>query len=175
VIRLLGILSGSALAVAVLITMLGVPDLATQESDMALPPTPGQVVATPGENEPAPPAAEASLEVPPARQPEQAVEPVVEEPPVEAVPPEQTRPSPAVAETTDIGEEHWYAFWSPFNSQLAANGFIAQLQRTTGLDYRVVKLKPGVYEVAFAYTDETDIETKLAQISSATGLEIPGG
>ena len=46
---------------------------------------------------------------------------------------------------------------------------------TTGLDYRVVKLKPGVYEVAFAYSDDADVETKLAQISTATGLDLSGG
>ena len=71
--------------------------------------------------------------------------------------------------------EHWYAFWSPFSSELAANGFVSQLQRTTGMDYRVVRLEPGVYEVAFAYEAETDIETRLAAISAATGLEMPDG
>ena len=72
-------------------------------------------------------------------------------------------------------EEHWYAFWSPFRSEIAANGFVSRLQQTTGMDYRVVKLKPGVYEVAFAYTDEDDIEQKLARISAATGLDMSGG
>ncbi|MBT8102085.1 MAG: transglycosylase, partial [Gammaproteobacteria bacterium] len=72
-------------------------------------------------------------------------------------------------------EQQWYAFWSPFRSEIAADGFVSQLQRSTGLDYRVVKLKPGVYEVAFAYLDDSDIQTKLAQISSATGLDLSGG
>ena len=67
----------------------------------------------------------------------------------------------------------WYAFWSPFRSEIAANGFVAQLQRVTGLDYRVVSIKPGVYEVAFAYSDDTDIESSLTQISAATGLDLP--
>jgi hypothetical protein len=49
------------------------------------------------------------------------------------------------------------------------------LQKTTGMDYRVVRLKPGVYEVAFAYEAETDIQTSLAAISAATGLEMPDG
>jgi len=52
---------------------------------------------------------------------------------------------------------------------------VSQLQRTTGLDYRVVKLKPGVFEVAFAYSDDNDIQDKLTQISTATGLELTGG
>ena len=69
----------------------------------------------------------------------------------------------------------WYAFWSPFRSEIAADGFVAELQRTTGLDYRVVRLKPGVYEVAFAYLDESDIQEKLTRISTATGLDMSGG
>ncbi|MGB5577952.1 MAG: hypothetical protein WBM88_11145, partial [Woeseiaceae bacterium] len=72
-------------------------------------------------------------------------------------------------------EQQWYAFWSPFRSKVAADGFVSQLQRTTGLDYRVVKLEPGVYEVAFAYSDDSEIQEKLVQISSATGLDLSGG
>lgn len=45
----------------------------------------------------------------------------------------------------------------------------------TGLDYRVVKIKPGIYEVAFAYADDTDIPINLSQISAATGLDMPEG
>lgn len=82
---------------------------------------------------------------------------------------------PMVEETPEHMERQWYAFWSPFRSELAADGFVSQLQRTTGLDYRVVKLKPGVYEVAFAYFDDNDIQDKLTQISTATGLELTGG
>ena len=48
-----------------------------------------------------------------------------------------------------------------------------QLQRVTGLDYRVVKIKPGVYEVAFAYSDDDEIVLNLSQISAATGLNLP--
>jgi hypothetical protein len=43
------------------------------------------------------------------------------------------------------------------------------------MDYRVIKLKPGVYEVAFAYSDDIDIQNKLSQISTATGLDLSGG
>ena len=72
----------------------------------------------------------------------------------------------------DFVEENWYAFWSPFRSEIAANGFISKLQETTGIDYRVVKVKTGIYEVAFAYVDEADIQDKLARISTATGLNM---
>ena len=71
-----------------------------------------------------------------------------------------------------IVEENWYAFWSPFRSEIAANGFISKLQETTGIDYRVVKVKIGVYEVAFAYVDDADIQDKLVRISNATGMNM---
>lgn len=67
----------------------------------------------------------------------------------------------------------WYSFWSPFRSEIAANGFVAQLERVTGLDYRIVKVKSGVYEVAFAYADAVERDRKLAQIALATGLDLP--
>ena len=48
------------------------------------------------------------------------------------------------------------------------------LQEKTGIDYRVVKVKTGVYEVAFAYTDDADIVSKLDRITTATGLDVSG-
>jgi len=70
-------------------------------------------------------------------------------------------------------ETLWYSFWNPFRSEIAANGFVSQLEKVTGIDYRVVKIKSGVYEVAFAYNDDEERRTKLSQISSATGLDLP--
>ncbi len=85
------------------------------------------------------------------------------------------------AELPDIADEvpfiqdemHWYSFWNPFRSELAARGFVTQLEKVTGLDYRVVKVKTGVYEVAFAYNNDDERRTKLSQISAATGLDLP--
>jgi len=37
----------------------------------------------------------------------------------------------------------------------------------------VVKIKAGVYEVTFAYQNDSERRTKLSQISSATGLDLP--
>jgi len=71
-------------------------------------------------------------------------------------------------------ETQWYSFWNPFRSEIAANGFVTQLERVTGLDYRVVKVKSGVYEVAFAYDNNAERNNKLSQISAATGLELTG-
>ena len=81
----------------------------------------------------------------------------------------ETEPEPEPAPALD---ENWYAFWSPFRSELAANGFVSKLQESTGIDYRVVKIKTGLYEVAFAYSDDEDIQDKLARISAATGLDM---
>jgi len=81
----------------------------------------------------------------------------------------------------DIADDHlliqteiqWYSFWNPFRSEIAAQGFVSRLEKVTGLDYRIVKVKIGVYEVAFAYDNDLERRTKLSQISSATGLDLP--
>ncbi len=70
------------------------------------------------------------------------------------------------------GAMEWQAFWNPFRSEIAANGFVTQLERVTGLDYRVVRIKPGHYEVAFAFLNDAERLTKLSLIETATGLEL---
>ena len=163
--RFLGVLVGSALAVAALVVFVGIPEFTT-ESSVAEP----TVITLPMRAE-APASAPPTIE--PQEEPQEQVhaaadvivEPVAEEAPAEVV-----------AETLPATPEeslHWYAFWSPFRSEVAANGFVDQLQRVTGLDYRVVKVKPGVYEVAFAYEDDQEITARLSQISAATGLQLP--
>jgi len=174
-IRLMGILTGSAIAVGILILTVGVPgfeatrDETSPRADPVSRPEPFLVV-------------ESSAN--PETEPEihGSVAALPDEPPVPVsdtasdfapdVPPE---PMAMVEEPPEPREQQWYAFWSPFRSEIAADGFVSQLQRTTGLDYRVVKLKPGVFEVAFAYSDDKDIQDKLTQISTATGLDLTGG
>lgn len=146
-IRLIGILCGSALAVSLLIVVLGFPEIlpdtaAAVQPDTAVVEAVAELIAEP--------IAETIAET--------VAETIVE-----------TMAEPVLA------SENWYAFWTPFRSELAATGFIAQLQRTTGLDYRVLAQRPGVYAVAFAYSDDGDIQDKLTAISAATGLELPGG
>ena len=84
-------------------------------------------------------------------------------------------PAPALADDYPAiqDELQWYSFWNPFRSEIAARGFVTQLEKVTGLDYRVVKVKTGVYEVAFAYDNDVERRTKLSQISAATGLDLP--
>ena len=167
--RFLGVLVGSALAVAALVVFVGIPEFTTEssvaeETVITLPMRPSLPAQDPEPEatEQQAPAAEVPAD-PPAPS-----EPVVAEAEAASDPVE---PSP-----TQIAPElHWYAFWSPFRSEIAANGFVDQLQRVTGLDYRVVKVKPGVYEVAFAYEDDQEITANLSQISAATGLQLPEG
>jgi len=81
--------------------------------------------------------------------------------------------SPELAASAPDIDPLWYSFWNPFRSEIAAKGFVSQLEKVTGIDYRIVKVKTGVYEVAFAYNDDTERRTKLTQISAATGLDFP--
>lgn len=174
-IRLMGILTGSAIAVGCLILTVGVPDFAAtrgetmQPADPVLqsePPLEVDVTENP-QTEPDMHAVVATpSDEPPSTAPDIASD---------SAPDLVAESMATVEETPQPNERQWYAFWSPFRSQLAADGFVSQLQRTTGLDYRVVKLKPGVFEVAFAYSDDKDIQDKLTQISTATGLELAGG
>lgn len=166
--RLLGVLVGSALAVAALVVFVGIPQVQTEST-----------VAPIGDNGVIRLPARPSPEVAPEVAPELVAEPadvavdeaarlVAEAPPVEPI-------AAFLTSDTVLTETQWYAFWSPFRSEIAANGFVAQLQRVTGLDYRVVKVKAGVYEVAFAYSEDDEILSNLSQISAATGLQLPEG
>ena len=171
-IRLIGILTGSAIAVAFLIVALGVPEFAAPEATIPV------ITNTkdPTVNEPllepiAETQATAVTEIETDVESETGVEEILELP----IPEDRLETVAAPEAVQNTSEPKWYAFWSPFRSKIAADGFVSQLQRTTGLDYRVVKLKPGVYEVAFAYSDDLDVQDKLAQISTATGLDLSGG
>ena len=148
--RIAGFLAGSAVAIALILLVIGVPEL----------------------GKPEPPAPEPAASAAPATVPQPPPEPVPE--PVVATPPEPPGEPAAVA---DAGPEpvpaQWHAFWSPFGSRIAADGFVRRLESVTGFDYRVVKVDNGVYEVAFAYSSESERDTKLTTIAAATGLELP--
>lgn len=176
-IRVTGILTGIAIALGFLIVALGIPEFAREpvvsatpvEPVAELPPVPPSGMTEEPQAEPA-----ADLPQPDAEQiSSELLEPAEEL--SEAPPLDTTDAVSPYAELSPASDAGWFAFWSPFRSEIAAAGFVAELQRTTGLDYRVVKLKPGVYEVAFAYSDDDDIQDKLTRISTATGLELSGG
>ena len=161
-IQILGAITGSALAIAALLLLIGVPQFKAESGDVS-----NTVVTLP-------------LRVAPVEELAAETPPVVEE--FAALAAEAT--PDAVTDTEIVkpladdaallpNTQQWYAFWSPFRSEIAAAGFITQLQRVTGLDYRVVKIKPGNYEVAFSYAKDGDIPLNLSQISAATGLDMP--
>lgn len=174
-IRTLGVLVGSGLAVAALVVFVGIPTVHTDSYEAPI--GDNGVIRLPAEQIPEPTvpaeddaaanvAATATLDV--------AEEPVAEVADAgtgEASADETTDDLENLAEDT----QNWYAFWAPFRTEIAANGFVAQLQRVTGLDYRVVKVETGSYEVAFAYSDDDEILSNLSQISAATGLQLPEG
>ena len=163
-IRFLGAITGSALAIAALLLLVGVPQFKAESGNISQ-----DVVTLP-------------LRVAPVEELVAATLPLVED--IADVAADATQDDITTAEIieplVDIAAllpntQQWYAFWSPFRSEIAAAGFITQLQRVTGLDYRVVKIKPGNYEVAFSYAKDGDIPINLSQISAATGLDMPEG
>ena len=114
------------------------------------------------------PPAETDIVELPANDPELTGDPVspewaqiAETPPVQPI------------ETAIENDLRWHAFWNPFRSRIAAEGFVGQLEKVTGLDYRVVKIKTGVYEVTFAYESDSERRNKMSLIASATGLDLP--
>jgi hypothetical protein len=177
-IRTLGVLVGSGLAVAALIVFVGIPAVHTDSHEtpigdngiIRLPAAPALEPTPPAQPDTAPDLALATTD--------EVFDDVIEEPAAEAV--EGAVESPAddaFVDTVSRADrtQNWYAFWAPFRTEIAANGFVTQLQRVTGLDYRVVKVETGSYEVAFAYSDDDEILSHLSQISAATGLQLPEG
>lgn len=185
--RLIGILTGSALAVAFLIIALGLPRFSPSDDGIgvgeAQPAAAVDAIVAPTGPETMVPEPAVGLDEPADEAVDGPGEPLMSDAETEALidqifaPQPQPQPAAMDAPTPDASDvdEKWYAFWSPFRSEIAANGFVARLQETTGIDYRVVKVKTGVYEVAFAYADDADIQDKLARISDATGLDMTGG
>ena len=183
--RLLGVLVGSALAVAALVVFIGVPEFTTDDSvvdnSVITLPMRGELAAVVA-SEAAQPVADETVQDPEpvaASENTAAMSGPKSLPEPEPVPEQEQEQEPeilAVATVDAINDmQQWYAFWSPFRSEIAASGFVDQLQKVTGLDYRVVKIKTGVYEVAFAYSDDNEITDNLSQITAATGLQLPEG
>ena len=198
--RFLGFLTGAALTIGALVMVLGPPELRdelqTAVADVATPLAEGvtsdefktalgetldEIIVT------AKRLPEVVAESPPLAATPEPAETLVELPPPPSV--EPASPATMVAEAeppSDILDEaappaapahdsHWQSIWNPFRSQIAANGFAARLAAVTDIDYRVVRLKPGAYQVTFAYADDNERMAKLAEIQGATGLDLPEG
>jgi hypothetical protein len=193
-IRLIGFLVGSAVSIGMLLLILGIPDITLSREvieqidfddvieQIDLDSVPAAVEAIKANieaigNNMADEISEIVERMETEEAPtEQVVKMETEEPAPPLPPPLQDE---LVVETVSAPDPiiendlRWYSFWNPFRSEIAANGFVTQLEKVTGLDYRVVKIKAGVYEVTFAYQNDTERRTKLSQISSATGLDLP--
>ena len=193
-IRLLGFLIGSAVSIGMLLLILGIPDITLSREmveqiefddvidQIDLDSVPAAVEAIKANieaigNNMADEISEIVEKLETEEAPtEQAVKMEIEEPAPPLTSPLQDEavavvaPGPGPIIENDL---RWYSFWNPFRSEIAANGFVTQLEKVTGLDYRVVKIKAGVYEVTFAYQNDSERRTKLSQISSATGLDLP--
>lgn len=171
--RIAGFLVGSAMAITAMLIVLGIPRFQSSEPESIPQLEPEQKPKQEQEQEPK---QEQELEL--ELESESELEPIalksLPEPDVLQVdtPPEVAQPIVALAEPFTM-ESQWHSFWSPFGSQIAANGFVSRLEAVTGYDYRVVKIRTGVYEVTFAYSDEEERLSKLSVIASATGLELP--
>ena len=168
--RILGFISGSAISIVGILLVLGVPkfDLSSFETDQAR--------------------FDAALEKIREKRPpiEELVEELVEEEAAIAAEPIAESSAETIADNTlesveipadpqDIfnAEQHGHEFWNPFRSEIAARGFVSQLEKVTGLDYRISKVEAGVYQVGFAYTSEDERRSKISLISAATGLDLP--
>ena len=157
--RLLGFATGAALTIGAIALVMGLPELRTKTA-------PASVDETPAEH--APIVSEPVSDP----KPEPISEHVDEFVPGPPSPATTDEPPRDIADETATGP-HWHSFWNPFRSEIAANGFAARLTAVTGIDYRVVRLEPGRYQVAFAYVDSAERAAKIEQIELATGLELP--
>jgi hypothetical protein len=171
--RILGVVSGAAIAILLLTWLVGVPrftfdrDGDRDDGIRVMPLPPPVVVSEVAIESAVEPSAEPSADA------EASVMLAEDDVPATAVvvpDPADAAAKPTVSES--IPDPQWFSFWSPFRSELAANGFVSQLQRVTGLDYRVTRVDTGKYEVAFAYADETEIDLNLSTIAAATGLDL---
>jgi len=175
--RILGFIVGSAISIAGILLVLGVPEfhLSTFEADQA------RFDAALEKVRKKQPAVEQTAEEPVEKVAEEAIDlpseslPLITTLPPLSNPEDQAADAAMLAEAVDvfIAERHWHEFWNPFRSEIAARGFITRLEKVTGLDYRVVKVKAGVYQVGFAYLNNDERRTKISRISAATGLDLP--
>lgn len=185
--RIIGILLGSALSITVILLVAGIPqfhfvDNATDQKrfDAAVEKLMARKLDSVATVDPSIPAPESNSEIP-VPDAQTTITPTESVPSGvihhhEPLPDTAHRPESGTLPRVDdpVQIDQWYSFWNPFRSEIAATGFVAQLEKVTGLDYRVVKVKSGVYEVAFGYTSEEEKQARLSQISSATGLELSG-
>ena len=181
--RLLGILIGSATSIAIILLITGIPEFHLENPELdekRFDEAVEKLMARKLDREPIQPAEQEAPEEQPVFETGNESTPIDPPAPVAIETVQSAAPAQEIANDGALSaveyppiDPQWYSFWNPFRSELAANGFVSQLEKVTGLDYRVVRVKTGVYEVAFAYLDDEERRFKLSQISAATGLDLP--
>jgi len=173
--RLLGFLIGSATAITIILLVLGIPEFNLTDPVNDQRRFDAVVEKLREKQQEVADVAKTMIdEVAAVDDGQDNIEPVTEQ----ALPESSAQPLPDAPDFADYypaiqHELQWYSFWNPFRSEIAASGFVTQLEKVTGLDYRVVKVRTGIYEVAFAFDSDVERRTKLSQISAATGLDLP--
>jgi len=73
-----------------------------------------------------------------------------------------------------LEDKKWQSFWKPFSTPGSAQGFARSITEKTGLEVKVIRVKAGQYEVAFAYSDAEDrvADTRLIERELGLRLEI---
>jgi len=174
--RILGFVIGSLLSLAALLLLVGLPRFHGGEGEAV-----GPVEAIPGQM-PGPALSSPTGPPAPATRVETSIEPPIEPGPEPDEPPTTVADAVAITEVVaadampapprEVAEPAWRTFWTPFRSRVAAEGFVGRLESLTGLDYRVAKEDIDRYHVQFAYRGEAELDSHLAAISAATGLEL---
>ncbi len=59
--------------------------------------------------------------------------------------------------------------WSPFHSQMSAEGFATRLSQALDRDFRVERQAPGAYQVVFDAAGPSDRDLVLERVSEITG------
>jgi len=173
--RLLGFLIGSATAITIILLVLGIPEFSLTDPVNDQRRFDAVVEKLREKQQDVADVAKTIIdEVAAVDDGQDNIEPVTEQ----ALPESSAQPLPDAPDFADYypaiqHELQWYSFWNPFRSEIAASGFVTQLEKVTGLDYRVVKVRTGIYEVAFAFDSDVERRTKLSQIAAATGLDLP--
>lgn|GEM_PF-1880272 len=103
---------------------------------------------------------------------EQAPTPVT---PSHRLPPPQEIKSAAPEPTEELPKDSkptWYPLWSPFHSELSAQGFAKRLAALSGRSLRVTEEGPSRYRVQLAYLDSDDLKAALLAIRQTAGLDL---
>lgn len=140
---------------------------------------PEELPGAPPASAPAAPAPAARKQEPPAAArgdvpQETGLEADPEETPALAMMPQPDVPAaPRPMTPYDAGDPLVASVWTPFHSQMSAEGFAARLSRQLDHDFRVERRAAGAYQVVFDAGTGDERDLLLTQIREITGAEVP--